>query len=686
MADHAVVPERDFQAALDLIVEYGLDVHDKNIKPLLEDAGLPGPHQAFAWDCLLAKLAPFREYHATYPFRVPLPESLGTSPSSWLRAYATDLWLPWRDRHATCHTNILGKSGSGKSTVLRHVTNAALVAGKVVKAWDLKSDMRDLALAHDFFIIGPTTVFLPLARVPYLTVPEQASITIDAFKGPFFLAENANQVLYPALLRLWEHQDRPSIKDLHDLVLASTKPHDTFNQRDTIRRIANRLQRVMTAYPNASTSTSGPSIADLNDQHVYVDGSIHLDATAFLILLFSEHLYTERRASGRREWTTVIVGDEANLFAGEHGQTVDGTSLYHRPYQLFRGFGINVTLGSSNRLDPSITTNAGTIVVLPSPTDTDYYANLLRLNPTQTEYLARMPMGECLVRLNDYPDVIHAKFDPITAENYVPPQAWKAAAERHNPQQTEPPTLQATPATPMPVLLPSNAPRPESTHRPVMALNKHEDALLSVVCDGITPSTPAYKRAGLSLADGDGAAKRLEQKGLIQRKRIVIHAGRGGHGIGLAATPSGYTRAGKERPVKTRGGDSVQHQYLVQELHRALPGSTVEGMVGTKPVDLLLPHNTERQSDQRLVTYLKSKTTVALNTGSLLALEVETSDPAKTAPNNVVKNHDAGIALTLVLVLPKEEASLKKVLATNTSLPSTFVVLNVLDLLTALGG
>jgi hypothetical protein len=675
MADHAVVPERDFQAALDLIVEYGLDVHDKNIKPLLEDAGLPGPHQAFAWDCLLAKLAPFREYHATYPFRVPLTESLGTSPSSWLRTYATDYWLPWRDRHATSH--------------------AALAAGKVVKAWDLKSDMRDLALAHDFFIIGPTTVFLPLARVPYLTVPEQASITIDAFKGPFFLAENANQVLYPALLRLWEHQDRPSIKDLHDLVVASTKPHDTFNQKDAIRRIATRLQRVMTAYPNASTSTSGPSIAELNDQHVYVDGSIHLDATAFLILLFSEHLYTERRATGRREWTTVIVGDEANLFAGEHGQTVDGTSLYHRPYQLFRGFGINVTLGSSNRLDPSITTNAGTIVVLPSPTDTDYYANLLRLNPKQTEYLARMPMGECLVRLNDYPDVIHAKFDPINAENYVRPEAWKFAAERHNPPQTTETSIthEPTSSTITPSVIPPNTtslPSPEpsaSPEKPVIALNRHEKSLLTAVAEaGVSASTPAYKKAGLSLAFGDTAARMLTQKGLILRERIVLKSGRGGHGVGLVATPTGLSRVNRERLIRTRGGDSVQHQYLVQELHRALPGSTVEGMVGTKAADLLMALNTEREADRYLITYLASKTSIALNTGDLVALEVETSDPGKTAKNNIIKNHAAGITLTLILVLPKAVNATRAQLATSAAPDTPFVVLDVLDVIHHLSG
>lgn len=679
VARHTLVPERDYQAALDLIVEYGLATHDPTITPLSEEAGLPGPHQAFSWDALNATLQAFREYHEQYPFRIPTPAGLGPSVASWLRLFAYDYPLPWRDEHATRHTIILGPTGGGKSTLLHHVTIAALAAGKVVKAWDLKSDLRDIAITHDFFIIGPTTIFLPLARVPYLTIPEQASITIDSIRRSFFVAENANQVLYPVLLRLWQHNDRPTIKDLYDQVLASTKTTDTYNQKDAVRRIAARLQRFMTAYPSASTATMGPTIADLNDRHVHVDGNIHLDATACLILLFSSHLYAARRTAGCRDWTHVILGDEANLIAGDGTQTVQGTSLYHDHYQLFREFGISLTLASSNRLDPGITHNAGTIVVLTSPADADSYAHLLRLTPRQTEYLARMPRGECLVRLVGYPDVIHARFAPITTDKHVPSDEWTAASERHNPRIGVP-----TPALDAPALPPTPEPHVALSATPMIALNSREEALLNVVADaGVTASTPAYTTAGLCLADGDRAARQLTEKGLIHRERITLHAGRGGHGIGLVATRSGLDRAGKERAVKTRGGDSVQHQYLIQELHRLLPGSTVEGMVGTKSVDLLIPLNKER--DQRLLAVLAAKTSVPLSNGSLVAIEVETSAPEKTAPNNALKNHEAGITLTIVAVLPKTMVATRRRLnALPPVVQDHTLLVNVLDLLTAL--
>src|SRR5688572_12369277 len=44
--------------------------------------------------------------------------------------------------------------------------------------------------------------------------------------------------------------------------------------------------------------------------------------------------------------------------------------------------------------------------------------------------------------------------------------------------------------------------------------------------------------------------------------------------------------------------------------------------------------------------------TIALNTGDHVAIEVEVSDPAKTAPSNAEKNAAAGVRLTLISVLP----------------------------------
>ncbi|KAA0254732.1 MAG: hypothetical protein EDX89_08535 [Acidobacteria bacterium] len=692
MAVQPVIPERDYQATLDFLREYDLERHIPNLKGLRETAGLPGPQQAHAWEALNSRLVPFREYHETRPFRIPPRGCLGTSASSFLRVIANNDPIPWDDYRAPRHTIILGPTGSGKSTLNRHVVTAAKRAQKVVKAWDLKGDLADFAINNAFLIVGPETVLVLLARVSYLSAAEQASVTSRCFARSFFMADRAPQVLLPSLMALWSATSTPSIKDLYETVLTRATARDTFNQRDAVRQVAQRLSRLMVAYPSMSTATHGLTLESLNTMDVHLGGTIHTDATAFLMLLQSAHLYAWRRSSGRREWTTVIVGDEANYFAGETGNTIDGESLYHEDFQLFREFGVNMTLASSSRLDSSIVTNAGTIIVLGSPQDADYHATLLRLTSKQRDYLARMPQGECLVRLAGYPDVIHAGFDPIIAEKYVPPATWHAAQRRHNPEPTPDHTTPpiATSAVTSHAMPPPTPALPTSEHgrtldKPVIALHHHEDALLRVVCDGVTASTPAYKKAALSLADGDQAAKRLAQKDLIVRERITLHAGRGGHGVGLAPTPSGLSRAGKDRPVKTRGGDSVQHQYLIQELHRHLPASTVEAMVGTKSVDLLIALNTTR--DAPLWDYVRPflPARIALNDGDLVAIEVETSAPEKTAPNNALKNHDAGITLTIIAVLPKTMVATRRSLNALPAIVQDHTLLvNVLDLLRAL--
>ena len=76
----------------------------------------------------------------------------------------------------------------------------------------------------------------------------------------------------------------------------------------------------------------------------------------------------------------------------------------------------------------------------------------------------------------------------------------------------------------------------------------------------------------------------------------------------------------------------------------------------------------------------------AVPPGALLAIEVETSSPAKTALNNITKNAEVGITHTIVAVMPKH------VNATRTSLEervpsdlrSAYTVVDVFALLKGL--
>lgn len=70
----------------------------------------------------------------------------------------------------------------------------------------------------------------------------------------------------------------------------------------------------------------------------------------------------------------------------------------------------------------------------------------------------------------------------------------------------------------------------------------------------------------------------------------------------------------------------------------------------------------------------------------LVAIEVEVSDPAKTAPRNVTGDLDAGAALVVIATLPKLVAAAKRCLLNDvpTNLLSRVVVVDALQLLDAL--
>src|SRR5205823_1212534 len=83
--------------------------------------------------------------------------------------------------------------------------------------------------------------------------------------------------------------------------------------------------------------------------------------------------------------------------------------------------------------------------------------------------------------------------------------------------------------------------------------------------------------------------RRPPSRALASLSRIVYApAPAGKTGSALRLTPAGWQWLGRTPAKGTRGGDSVQHAFLVHELARRIPRSTIE----TLSVDLVIPYNT----------------------------------------------------------------------------------------------
>jgi hypothetical protein len=185
-------------------------------------------------------------------------------------------------------------------------------------------------------------------------------------------------------------------------------------------------------------------------------------------------------------------------------------------------------------------------------------------------------------------------------------------------------------------MLSHNTQAPPVSHNRV-ALNKHCNLIAEDVSEHhLTLTTPCFRRCGLRLSEGERAKTTLTNLGFIESFKVRTGVGRGKTGQAMRLTPAGWKWIGKRPKKSTKGGDSVNHEFFVQHLARLIPHSSIE----TLGVDLVIAYNTDEHTNLHRALETLSARSIALNTGDLVALEVETSSPTVTGARNVVK--DAG--------------------------------------------
>jgi hypothetical protein len=186
---------------------------------------------------------------------------------------------------------------------------------------------------------------------------------------------------------------------------------------------------------------------------------------------------------------------------------------------------------------------------------------------------------------------------------------------------------------------------PSNTNRRV-ALNTNTAALLRDIAEHpLTLTTLSHNRLGIHWTQGDRSKQLLLRLGLVTAERVRTSAKRGGTGSALRLTPAGWAWLGRKPPKGTRGGDSVQHEFLILQLSHLIQGSAIE----TLGADLVIPYNTNEHEQFHRVLETLCTRTIALNDGDTIAIEVECSRPEITAPRNVAR--DRGFTFTVIAVL-----------------------------------
>ena len=224
--------------------------------------------------------------------------------------------------------------------------------------------------------------------------------------------------------------------------------------------------------------------------------------------------------------------------------------------------------------------------------------------------------------------------------------------------------------------------------------------LLNSIASTIQPATAHYTKLKLHPATGTKFKKHLIALQFITEETILVRAGKGSSANVLFPTDSAFKYLGLKKPKGTKGGDSPQHQYLVRSLANIIPESQLEFMIGAerKSVDLFLCLKPELHKDfieavkVSIIFYIANRDNEHLDifyietnypSSNYVAIEIECSNPQRTGPVNIQKNAEAGIAFTILGLLPAEAKKFNPELITGLpeALQRKVIVVDALKLL-----
>jgi len=556
-------------------------------------------------------------------------------------------------------------------------------------------------LRHEGVLSLNDLAFSLVAYPSYGTPTAFINRWLTLFRECFWTAELQSAVLLPILREVIQPGRPASVEDIVQRIrLRDRSPAG--------KAAADRLESTSLVYPNLYASRTNRWDA-LHETSLYcaIEGTLTPAARFVLWLVIIERFAYLQHQQHRDRVHTVVFLDEAQTSLSKRQQTISG--LPSTPVQLLpmtREHGMQFVVATPlwTELDPLVLSQFQVQIAL-QPSDgreLDAIAKSFRLTPAQSRFTPGMQRGTAVGKIRGIEHPFLFTYQPFNEPKDIDEHtraAARARAERFNAtsntlaareenestgQPAPPPTPAAAPsashALAAPLLNPETAhntrePIPPSNKPSRVALNKHAAAILADVGDNpLTLTTPCFHGCNLRLSEGERAKATVTNLGFLESFKVRTGAGRGKTGSAMRLTPAGWAWLGRKPPKGTRGGDSVQHEFLVRQLARLIARSTIE-MLGA---DLVIPYNAEEHEHVHLALEMLSATTIALNTGDLIALEVECSRPDITAARNVTR--DAGFALTVIATLQQDLASLQRRMAHN----DRVAIVDVLRLLDAL--
>lgn len=683
------IPLREYEEARAFIEEHRLKENDPGIYAQFMSINmndLKAIH-VFVWRIIKKRLADYKKYHEQdNPFPTA-PESLFPEGYCIGRQVSNNASIRITQEQLLRHMGASGSTGTGKTSFMRPLVQQVLADAKVF-FFDPKLDWLSTAANDHRFLLLSSQTRMNLLQIPdYLTLPRLSNTFRVIWNRCLWGGTNQAQVFDQAFTTAFADHDTPCLADLHRIIDRMQSPKLTYQRRDAITGVSNRLHQFAATFPGLYSTRRGISYDTLFQHPLYLHTLTNDEHTTFVYTLLVYLLYTQNAARNTRDTLDyLLVNDEGNRFWNRQQNNIEEAPPLVELAGRFRELSIALLYSSVNEatLHPILKSNTYTNVALnmTSGAEERETEQTFVLTPDQRTYLSkRLRRGEVIVKFGDtWREPLLLYYDYLPIDKAVPLAQRTEAEERINayapadlpPQaNTQAPPTEQQPTTPAPAppLSASTAPpaAPVAQAKPSKpALSANEDKLLVSVGEKLEPVSNKYTALGFHPTTGNRAKQKLLALGLVEEHVLTVRKGRGNQAHILFATDAGYAHLAMKRPKQTRGGDSPQHQYLVLTIARHLPESHIEFTLAGKSMDLYIRYT--QSLHHALLDHQQEifgRNDLTFTEGDHLAIEIEVSDPEKTGPANVTQNAAAGITQTIVLVMPDQLDKTRKLLAKN---------------------
>ncbi len=585
------------------------------------------------------------------------------------------------------NTIIGGPPGQGKTTLKHHAVLAAKVMGKTVILLDGKDDDVFLTTLFPFTTIDERWDKNILERPPWRSVEQFIDDQVDWFCLCFYGGEQQSAVLRKALQQAFASRPDPSWQDVHRIVDELGTKSKLFPWQQACLWVSQKIHKIRARYPKAYGSRTTGHIAALNTD-LYIPLETTDQAGEWLGITILDHVFGRAKAAGDRTVMTVAFVDEAIglVSKDEHGR-IAGNPLT-RLWVRSREFGplIIMTLVSLSQADPTITTTASTIAILPGMHETSL--RVAGLSPLQAGTARHLRRGQVMfVYPGRLPWPVIARFNPL------PPglKERRPAKPPHEPPHEppyEPPCrppcgslpVPSSPVDQLPLTVPpaptavlkqTATAAPSAPEEPVDPRPAGEAILSPLKVDFlryvgervVVKTKETYTALDLHPERGNSIKQDLIGLGYLVAGKLTTQGGRGGGAAnGMMLTTTGYRRIGMTPPARSVG-TGLQGAYLCQQYVNLIPRAVLELDIAGKRPDLVV--RIDAAIHGLLIAALHDQSVSWTNheydlpDGSLLAVEVETGDASnvlRSVRNNIAKNRAAGLQYVVFAVMPSQFA------------------------------